>query len=84
MAALKNPHSLYDAYEKLAQAIILSAAEDYRQALQSEEAYMRIHKKKSKSMESIESFFVSDWFKTLTPVDGTYIIKKLRKEAGKV
>ena len=69
-----------DTYENLANAIVLQAVKDYRDALK------RLKKKPgnqaamSDAMEC-ERFFHSGWYKTLTSVDGEYLIQKLREEA---
>lgn len=71
---------MLDPYENLANAIVLQAVKDYRDALK------RLKKKPSNkaamsgAMEC-ERFFRSGWYKTLTSVDGEYLIKKLREEA---
>lgn len=69
-----------DAYENLANAIILSAVKDYRRALRllsknphSRSAMTAVHE--------MERFFRSDWYETLTSVDGEMLIRKLREEA---
>lgn len=68
-----------NAYEKLANAIILQAVKDWRAA-------RRKLKRKSKNesarieLESCERFFRSDWFTTLTDVDGEVILRKLYEE----
>lgn len=67
-------------YENLANAIVLQAVKDYRDALK------RLKKKPSNkaamsdAMEC-ERFFRSSWYKTLMSVDGEYLIQKLREEA---
>ena len=69
-----------DPYENIANAIILQAVKDYRDALK------RLKKKSgnqaamSDAMEC-ERFFHSGWYKALTSVDGEYLIQKLREEA---
>ena len=55
-------------YENLANAIILKAVKDYRQS------------KSDRTMEEIERFFRSGWFRVLTNIDGEQLIKDLRKE----
>lgn len=55
-------------YENLANAIILQAVKDYR--LHDDE----------KELASIERFFRSGWFNTLTSIDSEMLIAKLRKE----
>ena len=57
-----------DPYENLAQAIILQAVKDYR--LHDDE----------KELASIERFFRSGWFSTLTSINPEMLISKLRKE----
>lgn len=66
-------------YEKLANAIVLQAVSDYRAALKKV-------KKNSKNRDAIdevlqiEKFFRSEWYQTLTSLDGEYLIERLRKE----
>ena len=55
-------------YEELANAIVLQAVKDYR--LHDDE----------RELASIERFFRSDWFGTLTSVNPEILISKLRKE----
>ena len=55
-------------YENLANAIVLQAVKDYR--LHDDE----------KKLVSIERFFRSGWFNTLTSIDPEMLIAKLRKE----
>ena len=70
-----------DAYEKLANAIILQAVKDYRGAL-------RILKKHPESVsakstrDEVERFFRSGWYQILTEVDGEMLIRRLQEEAG--
>jgi hypothetical protein len=60
------------AYENLANAIVLQAVKDYRAAKRTGN---------SGRIASIRRFFRSDWFGTLTDIDGEYLIRKLDKEA---
>ena len=55
-------------YEELANAIVLQAVKDYR--LHDEE----------QELASIERFFRSGWFSTLTSINPEMLISKLRKE----
>ena len=55
-------------YENLANAIVLQAVKDYR--LHDDE----------QELASIERFFRSNWFNTLTSIDPEMLISKLRKE----
>ena len=68
-----------DPYENLANAIVLSAVEDYRKALKK---YSRNPESKSAEAEadSLERFFRSSWYSVLTSVDGEFLIRKLRAE----
>lgn len=69
-----------DAYENLANAIILLAVKDYRQALKllSKNPHSR---SAMATVNEMERFFRSDWYETLTSVDGEMLIRKLREEA---
>ena len=66
-------------YENLANAIILEAVKDYRQAR---------HKLKKRPknedarlmVKDCEDFFRSDWFNALTALDGELLLKKLQEE----
>ena len=69
-----------DPYENLANAIVLQAVKDYRDALK------RLKKKPGNQAAMsdamvCERFFRSGWYKALTSVDGEYLIQKLREEA---
>jgi hypothetical protein len=55
-------------YENLANAIVLQAVKDYR--LHDDE----------QELASIERFFRSGWFNTLTSIDPEMLIAKLKKE----
>lgn len=66
-------------YGRLANEIILQAVKDYRSyrkvlAREPDNALAKGH------MEKCEKFFLSDWFKVLTNVDGTFILEKLKAE----
>ena len=58
-------------YQNLANAIIAVAADDYRAALK---------ENNEKLKASLEKFFHSNWYKTLTNVDGDSLIALLQKE----
>ena len=68
-----------DPYENLANAIILQAVKDYREAL-------RKHCKRSRydpaiqTINEVERFFRSEWFNQLTSLDGEMLIRKLKAE----
>ena len=67
-----------EAYENLANAIVLSAVEDYKATL--------IHLKKRPDSKAAqdevrrhEKFFYSDWYAMLTDLDPDYLIPKMKK-----
>lgn len=66
--------SPYDQWQQLADAVIEKAVEDYTRALAG-----RGYKTKSAAAAraECEAFFLSDWFSTLSPLDGEVIIQKL-------
>ena len=71
-----------DAYESLANAIILSAVNDYRNA----RAKLSKGRKNQTSEDMIsecERFFKSEWFMVLTNIDGEMLLEKLLKEFEK-
>lgn len=61
-------------YEKLANAIVLQAVEDYRKELRKSSKNYR------NGVKIIEKFFRSEWFKVLTSIDGERLISNLKKE----
>lgn len=65
------------AYRTLANAIILKAVEDYRNALDGI-SYNRFPPEVI--VQDIEKFFLSDYFEMLTKVKGKYLIEEIRKE----
>jgi hypothetical protein len=68
-----------DPYEQLANAIILQAVKDYRDALNKLKKRPRYDPAKDMIAE-VERFFHSDWYRELTSVDGNFLIEKLRSE----
>ena len=71
---------LYFAYQKLANAIIVMAVDDYREIMKYGGVKMKIGGNKYTSIDSIEKFFHSDYYKQLTDLDGEYILRKLKEE----
>ena len=67
-------------YENLANAIILQAVKDYRMTLKSLKANSRNRTAQADKAE-IERFFRSQWYSTLTDVNGEMLILSLQKEA---
>ena len=68
-----------DPYEKLANAIVLLAAKDYRSALKRLKKYPGDREAKAAALE-LERFFRSGWYSVLPSVDGEFLIENLRKE----
>ena len=68
-----------DPYERLANAIILQAALDYRRDLKKLKKNPQNRDVLNEVMQ-IEKFFRSSWYQVLTTVDGEFLIQKLRKE----
>ena len=70
-----------DRYEELANAIILRAVDDYRRAIrqlkQRKDYQPAIDTKRDE-----ETFFRSEWFSTLTRLDGIVLLERLRLEAA--
>lgn len=62
---------IQQAYENLANAIIIQAVDNYREALETEDKH---------DILALENFFLSNWYSILTNVPGELIIEKIRKE----
>ena len=63
---------------RLANAIILQAVTDYRKSLRGVKAAPNVSVADMK--RDCERFFVSDWFSTLTKINGTVLMKQLQEE----
>ena len=68
-------------YENLANAIVLLAVKDWREAVGKLKKRPR-HKPAAIKKEECERFFRSEWFEELTSVDGNIILRKLKEEEG--
>ena len=66
-------------YEKLANAIVVQAANDYRAALRKKKGNPR-NSEMLRNVNEIERFFRSGWYQALTTVDGEYLMDKIRQE----
>lgn len=68
-----------DGCQKLANAIVLSCVKSYRRSLK---ALKKNPKNKSAMKEALDcqAFFEGDWMKTLTEVDGEWLMRKLQEE----
>ena len=68
-------------YEELANAIVLQAVKDYREALKM--LVQHSYNKKARGVrEDVERFFRSEWFSTLTEIDPEMLIEKLNAEVA--
>ena len=67
-------------YENLANAIIIQACKDYRKAYKRYLRRYRSTDKPDEELVELENFFRSDWYNTLTSIDGEYIMGRIRKE----
>lgn len=66
-------------YERLANAIVIQAVADYRNARKT----LKIRPKDGEALHTTKeviAFFRSDYFKVLTSIDPEVLISKLRKE----
>ena len=69
----------FDPYEQLANAIVLQAVKDYREANKK----LRRGRKNTEAQSTKDEclrFFRSGWFQALTSVDAEYLIRKLDQE----
>lgn len=68
-----------DPYENLANAIVITAAKDYRDALRSLTRNKNNNNAK-RMKEEVERFFNSDWYSVLTDLDGAFLMRKIQEE----
>lgn len=68
-------------YENLANAIILKAVEDYRKVLQRQKQAPEQESVRAEK-QSIEQFFLSDWFSILTTLNPEMLIHRLSQEVA--
>lgn len=68
-------------YEELANAIILQAVKDYRDAVE-RLRYTPGDKSAQHDKRSIERFFRSEWFSILSDLNGELLLKKLKEEVS--
>lgn len=69
------------AFEDLANAIIVQAADDYRAACKRLKDHPGDRAADAMKTEC-EQFFRSEWYEFLTDVDGEYLLDRLRRETG--
>jgi len=70
-----------DPYEDLANAIVLGAVKDYRDALKKLRKNPR-NQAAAILRDDCERFFRSKWYSVLTSVDPEYLIERLKEEVG--
>jgi len=70
-----------DPYDSLANAIILQAVKDWRDSVKKLKKRPRFQPAMDMK-EECEEFFLSDYYKILSSVDGEWLLNKLKKEAG--
>lgn len=63
-----------EAYNKLAEAIILQAVHDYKKALR-QLSILKNPRTNKEIKEECERFFYSEWGDTLSPIDLTLIVE---------
>lgn len=68
-----------DPYENLANAIILTAVDEYRRALKRYEKNPKSTVAKA-DIDELERFFRSKWYSALTTIDGELLIRKICAE----
>lgn len=68
-------------WERLAQAIILKAVEDYRVARRRVRRFPD-QKGAQATIREVERFMLSDWFAQLTDVNGKYLLQRLKEEVA--
>lgn len=71
----------HEAYTGLANAIILQAVKDYRNALKALKKNPKCEDA-LKDKKEVERFFLSQWFGELTTVDGKMLLRKLQEEVA--
>ena len=70
-----------DPYEALANQIVIQAANDYRFFHKKPRKYPNDAESK-RMIADCEKFFLGDWIKALTDVDGSFILRKLEEEVA--
>lgn len=68
---------MQDAYENLANAIVIQACNDYRAAL---DGIGYDYKPADAVIKELEKFFRSSYYRMLTKVNGEYLLDRLKQE----
>ena len=69
-----------ECYEKLAAAIVVQAAKDYKAALR-QEARGKVTPSTQGTIIECERFFESQWFEALSDLDGPVLMERIKKLA---
>ena len=69
-----------EAYQNLANAIIIRAVKDFRRCLKVAKKNNRYKEAAIKEMKEIVEFIKSPWFRTLTNLEPSVLLKKLQQE----
>ena len=69
-----------EAYQHLANAIIIRAVKDFRRCLKVAKKNNRNKEAAIKEMKEIVEFIKSPWFRTLTSLEPSVLLKKLQQE----
>jgi hypothetical protein len=70
---------MIDPYEDLANAIVLLAVKEYRDALKKLMKHPR-HESAKRTKAEVERFLRSDWYRELTAVEPEILLRKLKEE----
>jgi len=70
---------MIDPYENLANAIVLQAVKDYRNALKKLKKHPNYEPSKY-TIAEVKRFFHSEWYRELTTVEPEILIRKLKEE----
>lgn len=71
-----------DPYENIANAVVIQACKDYRKAYKRYLRRYRSTDKPDEELTELENFFRSAWYKTLTAIDGEYLMDRIKKEVS--
>lgn len=71
-----------DPYENIANAVVIQACKDYWKAYKRYLRRYRSTAKPDEELTELESFFRSAWYKTLTTIDGEYLMDRIKKEVS--
>ena len=72
-----------EAYQNLANAIIIRAVKDFRRCLKVAKKNNRNKEAAIKEMKEIVEFIKSPWFRTLTSLEPSVLLKKLQHRGKK-